>query len=177
MAKTFFEKYKNILITNFLVSPTSFENEWKDWMGKRGDNEQSKKDFIWSCFNQMIDLFAKVAQTEEDLYTKQKEIYMSMWGFLIDENRDARHIKKQIHACDLRIAQARNRNSPFRSEIHVVGNNCCAECDKIDRKIMSIDEALSKQLLPYAGCTRENGCLCCYADMTAIDGNGRLIPK
>lgn len=173
----FFVKYRTILIDDFKLTPESFESEYNETILKRGDSNQTKRDFIWRCFNELLGIYAKAIKDEEEMYKKQKEINMKMWDFLKDEGRDIRTVRKQSNNLDLLIFRARNEKSSYHVQVEIIAKNCCNHCDKIDGKTLDIKEAIDLQLLPYSQCIRNGGCICGYTEKTVRLPNGEISKK
>ena len=173
MSLYIFDKYKAILVSKFGVVQKSLEEGQVIWFKKYGDTEKTRSDFIWSVFNLVLENIGETFTSEEDLYRRQKDAYLEMWYFLIEEKKDFSHIKKQLLFCDLKIQE----QSDWESEVVFIANKCCPECGKNDTLSMLLREAIIKQPLPNPKCTRETGCTCCYGFRGLRDRNGRLIRK
>lgn len=171
-----FSKYKREIIGEF-VHEDNFNKKLSEWINKFGDTDQSRKNFIWSIFQQLIDGLSKKFGYTIEAFRYHKKVYWVMFKFLVDEGKDTTHIRKAIASCDLNVIELEDLESDFESVVEVIGNKCCPECDKIDEKVMSVQEAISAALLPYSKCTNNNGCVCCYASLTKTDEKGRLIRK
>jgi len=172
-----FDKYKKLLIAKYNMSQNSFDENLNNWIKKRENLESSKRDFIWSCFNFLLLDYSKNSNDEIAMYNSQKDIYWDMRLMLIDEGRDSKHIIKVINFIFLKISEINDNNAKFESELVIIGTKCCEECNKIDGIKTTIRKELANQLLPYNKCTRESGCICCYADLFKRGENGRLIRK
>jgi hypothetical protein len=168
-----FDKYKETLLSKFGVVEKSFEEGLIFWIQEYGDTEKTRSDFVWSVFNLILENIGETFKSEEDLYSRQRGLYLEMWHFLIDEKRDFYHIKKQLLFCDLKIQE----HSDWESEVFLIANKCCPECGKGDTLSMLLREAIIEQPLPNPKCTRKTGCTCCYGFRGLRDGNGRLIRK
>ncbi|MBS1744363.1 MAG: hypothetical protein JST81_15150 [Bacteroidetes bacterium] len=63
----------------------------------------------------------------------------------------------------------------LKMTVSFIAKNCCAACDKIDGKEISMEKLLDTRPLPYKECIRQGECACCYAFNPVRDANGRLI--
>jgi hypothetical protein len=177
MKEKIFEKYKRILIDTYRVTADSWNSGLEFWTNKFGDSEKAKADFIWSVFNEVQTLYANSAKSEVELYSKQKEIYFPMWQFLKDEKRDFKHILNAITQIELYLMRAESDASDYVYEVHVIGTKCCENCNKIDGIVLTIEQAIEQNLLPYKECTRNGGCICLYTSIMVTGNDGRLLRK
>jgi hypothetical protein len=172
-AEEIFQKHKQNIFKKFELPEEQFNSEFNKWREKRGDNGQSKKDFIWSLYNRILALAPQQAKDELQLYEFQRTVFSQMFVFEIDEGRKSKASLKQVHWCDLNKAALSN----FKMHAFFITNGCCPECEKLNGAKMSIEKALNQQPLPLAECTRKTGCVCRYGFEAERDNQGRLIKQ
>lgn len=128
------------------------------WIKENGDSERSRKDYIWYCYNLLLNEWAKQATTEDIMYREQRKVYLQMINFRRLENKNPTNVTKAFNFCDLQI----NKLSGLNCMAIILGGNRCSEMYQIDKMELTIYEALENQIIPYKLCKREGGCNCCY---------------
>ena len=172
-----FEKYRDVLFVQFRVIPDGFYIEYNKHIQKTGDSPESKSDFIWRCFNEVaMQVPGLYPPDDRRLYETLKSLYLEMGRFLLDTNRDRKHIQRKFFEAELKLIEIDSKNFGFEQEVEIIGTNCCEYCSGLDGLKMSVEETIQKNLLP-GKCTRSSGCICCYAVVAKFDERGRLIPK
>ena len=166
------KKYKYQVVNDFLEED-EFDKAYFEWIKKFGESNQSKRDFLWSVFQRLNIGIAKKFGVSIETYQYQRELYLIMLSFLVEENRNTKHIRKSIHFCDLMKADL----SDYKQEVEFIATKCCEECDKINGQIIPLEEAIKTQPLPYSKCKRKTGCICCYGFKAVRDERGRIIMK
>jgi hypothetical protein len=169
----FYKKYKKQLLDDY-VDEKWFNAHHKQWVNKFGDGYQSQKDFIWSMFNRCINELGKRPQSYE-VFNAQTAIYFIMLKFLWDEKKDVKGIRKSIAQVDVNRMVFDDAQSDLICDVVIISTKCCPECERIDGKVMTLDEVVKNPPLPQPECTRNNGCVCCYARQGRRDSNGRLV--
>jgi hypothetical protein len=91
-------------------------------------------------------------------------LHFSMARFLVEEGKDpATSLKAHAKERLMELAQPSDLTT---DEVEVQGGGCCAECEKLDGKILPVSEALRTNPLPNPACTHtESGfqfCTCAY---------------
>ena len=76
-----------------------------------------------------------------------------------------------MHFCDLQLANSEN----IKVEAVIRTGKCCPVCDKLEGKILSIEQAVLLQPLPNIGCTNEDGCTCSYGFHSVRDVNNKIL--
>jgi len=167
------ESYKEMFSDKYHFDGEEFFAIYQEWIIKFGETEKSKADFVWSMFNRIANSYAGKFKNELEMYTFMRGIYADMWQFLLKEGRDSSHVKRLMHYCDLKTAGDEN----YKVNAQIIGTKCCPECDEIDGLVIPLDEAINKQILPFKGCTRKNGCICCYGFPYERDLENNLVRK
>ena len=97
--------------------------------------------------------------------------YYEMANFVKEEGKDNVYLLKPAYEAKLKFQKEeikRYRKSKVYTGVEIVAathspwNNSCEECMKLNGKIFSIEEALSKNPLPVKNCGHECGCRCVY---------------
>ena len=128
-------------------------------------------DLIWSIYNRLLlpasprgilgRLVPPKARTDAELC----QVYLAMAGFLRGEGKDNRHVTEQWHTHFLRSVQSDCGLAPSDRVIRVIGvedERQCEPCRSLEKRRMTISEALEELPAPRI-CTSEEGyCRCCY---------------
>lgn len=64
----------------------------------------------------------------------------------------------------------------YQLDVVIIGAKDCPESQELAKRMMSPKEAIQLQILPYANCSRNRGCICLYTFTARRDDRGRLIP-
>ncbi len=181
MAKRFtqkkLDKYRNVLINRFTVTPESFDIELSKHFQKFGDSESSRQDFIWRIFNELVVIFPKYFLPESrELYSILRDLYSEMGAFLIDTGCNRNHVHKKFFETQLKLLEIDSRDFGYEQDVEVIGGHCCEYCNKLDGLKLPIDEFIKLNPIPGA-CSNPNGCNCTYAMTARFDKRGRLIQK
>ena len=156
----------------FQLKEEDIRNHYEDW--KSGKEVVLPKDYLWYLFQLIVQAIAKQATSEAHMYRKNVEVYSKMWEFLVKvENRNGTHVLRSKFLNELRLWKV--ESTIYKKQVEIISGHCCPYCDNLDKKIMSIDEALETQPLASKQCTRKWGCNCCYSETFARDSEGRLI--
>lgn len=102
-----FNFYENLLVQEHGYAREHLQDHFAQWQKKFGDSLQTKRDFLWSKFNELIAGAATRAANEEEMYRFQKKIYLNMLRLQFDEGKGERTnmIRKLINFCDLKEAE------------------------------------------------------------------------
>ncbi len=124
-----------------------------NWFVKIGE-KASIPDFLWYVYNYLIDI-------NSTNFRLQSNIYYSMAIYLHNEGKNNFDVL-QSHA---RAKLYFYRQEGFkRVSILTAGKNACKNCQKHDKKVIAISEALEKMPIPCKDCTNERVfCRCSYS--------------
>ena len=153
------------------VNAASYDKEQAICLKENGESLQTRKDFIWKCYQDLLLDIAEKITPLHDMFQLQRKVYCEMFYFLCKEEKPRTVAQKVINHCDIQIAML----SGLKLNAKVLGIRDCVQSKEIDGRIMPIEEAAVSDLLPYKACTRLGGCTCCYVFETMRDENGRLI--
>lgn len=82
---------------------------------------------------------------------------------------------KQMHLANLQRDIEQAKKLGLKLNVFIIGNKCCAECDKINETKMPFENVLANPILPYIKCSRNPFCICCYGFEPLRDENNILI--
>jgi hypothetical protein len=134
--------------------------------------EAKDGDVFWSLFNESI-------TKTRDLH-KSKGIYYLMSLFLHEEGRDY-FATRQLSA-KMELMQERNSSIKLKAKI-IAAKDSCEVCQKLDGRIMSVEEALEKMPVPCKECThtisdnKRGFCRCMYVLIAEEDEDGLPIRR
>jgi len=168
-----FELYKTILLSTYKLSDKDLSDRLIEWKNKFRGSSDNDMDFLWSIFQQVENAILHTYKDSALLYQHLKDLYLTMWKFLIDEKRNATHMQKLINYCDLKKADS----ADYKTLAQCIATHCCSVCEEMDGLAIPVDQALSEQPLPNSACTRELGCICTYAIIAERDLEGNLLLK
>jgi hypothetical protein len=167
-----FKYYISWMIEKYGITESYINQELEIWKNKFSSAKSPESDFIWSMFNRIINELPNATNDLEKINSEQRNIFVKMWEFLNEENRNAFHVMKSIHKCDLIGWQ----NPSCLSEVVIHAADCCDNCKELDKKSLSPELALEKEYLPNPKCTRHS-CICFYSIRAIRDERGRLVVK
>jgi hypothetical protein len=79
---------------------------------------------------------------------------------------------------ELRLQELHQAKSlGMKIEVEILGGNRCLQSKRLNGKKYTFEAILKTNILPYAKCTRDGGCNCCYIFNPLRDITGKLIPK
>lgn len=84
-------------------------------------------------------------------------------------------ISKEQHLAFIKRDINQAKSAHLLMNAILITNGCCEECNKINGKIIPLQQAIKDKPLPYYKCSREPSCICCYGFISVKDENGRLI--
>jgi hypothetical protein len=151
------DEFKNRLIKLGLKEST-YDEYLPIWIKEYGDSEKSRKDYIWYCYQLLLNTWAQQSSTLEVMDSKQREIYLQMFLFKRKENKKITTIQKAINFCDLQL----NKLNSLKCKVIIIGTRDCEQGIKIDRTEITLEEAINTQPIPDKQCKRFGGCVCCY---------------
>lgn len=147
-------------------------NHYEDWKLNRVDRVE---DYLWYIFNFLLNENVKQSRDIINLYKRNDEIYMQMLYFRRKiEGKPANEIQQALNYNRLEL---KIETTPYEFDLIINGTKDCQACKNIDRKIITIKEALKNNIIPYNKCTRKQGCACLYSLKLKRDNNDRLIRK
>jgi hypothetical protein len=168
-----FDRYKEAVIKEFAVPPEEFSHEQRKWLDRAGSSLEAEKDFLWNFCEQLAHKIDKTTPDARERYQKLRAIYLLMWGFLIGQNRSGTALQTLTNFCDLKLAEL----SPFKTTVQIIGTDQCTAATRVDGMVVSLEDALIAQPIPYPECTRPLGCICCYGIHGVRDLHDRLVIK
>ncbi|MCF7836257.1 hypothetical protein K9N08_02305 [Candidatus Gracilibacteria bacterium] len=141
-------------------SEISFRNDWlkdleqfgvteKDFLAKKESSlkkfgqARSDRDIIWYIFNELI------LKNINDFQTL-KMINYQMALFLNQEGRDCFAALQESAKMELLSLKARGVK---KVQIITCGQDSCEACQKLDKRVFTIEEALEKKPIPCQDCT------------------------
>jgi hypothetical protein len=148
------KKWLNILYS-YGINEKDISNTSQQLFKKFG-KEPNDNDIIWSLFNQVV------LKTRD--YQTLKMIYYEMALFLNEEGKDFFHVLQQSKRMELIVYKQRGVK---KVEI-LAASNSCEHCQKLNGKILTINEALEEMFIPCEECTHiisvahRGFCRCCY---------------
>lgn len=86
-------------------------------------------------------------------------------------------LKKRIHTKIIKQQLSEAQNNSLKLNVILIANKCCSECDMIDKKIITMEEAMLKLPIPHEKCIKEGGCSCAIGFVPIHDKNGVLIKR
>lgn len=89
---------------------------------------------------------------------KRKEQLLEKFTVYTKAGKNITPVMKELNLCRLQIAE----ELPFKVNIKLFTKGCCPECEKLNGRVIPIEEAFKTLPLPYHNCTREQGCFCMY---------------
>jgi len=131
----------------------------KAQLSEKFKEEPSDQDIFWSLFHQLI------KKNRNDLQTL-KMIYYEMALFLNESGKDYFTALQLSHKMDLMYYKKRGIINKVK--IITCGTGSCEQCQLLQDKIYSIEEALEKMPVPNKNCTKimfdknRGFCKCCY---------------
>lgn len=133
------------------------------------------EDYLWYIFNFLLNENAKQSKDIINFYKQNDEIYMQMLYFRRKiESKPANEIQQALNNNRLEL---KIETTQYEFDVIINTANDCEACQNIDRKIISIKEALKDKIIPYNECNRKQGCACLYNIKLKRDKNDRLIRK
>ncbi|MDG4951336.1 hypothetical protein NLM59_10390 [Weeksellaceae bacterium KMM 9724] len=138
------------------------------------NNSQPIEDFVWYMFNSMLDENAKKNQPLNEFYQKNAEIYSEMTSFRrVHEGKTENELYKLYNENSVK---ANVYNSKVELEVAIIGAPDCIQGRKLNKKMISVEEALENTIIPYDECSR-GACMCMYSVVSKHDSDGSLIFK
>jgi len=132
----------------FGISQSEFLNR-KELLSKKYGREASDRDVAWGLYNERINREAKSGAP--DFHTLQM-LYYTMALFLDEEGKDSFSTLVEAKKCELRALE-KNFGAKRKVKILTAKEQSCPECQKLEGKIFTIDEALRSMPLPCKECT------------------------
>jgi len=138
----------------------NFSNKWKSDLEQYGISEKayiarkaefskqfeknvSDRDVIWSFFNELV---SKTKNLHE-----LKMLYYQMAIFLNEIGKDFFQLLRK--ARKLELLYFKEQGVVQKVQILTAGDNSCKFCQKLEKKVFTIEEALEKMPLPCKECT------------------------
>jgi len=112
-------------------------------LSKKFGQEAKSTDVIWGLFNKLI-------LKETDLQ-ELKILYFEMALFLNNENKDSVWVAQLSHEMELKYWKQQR----VIKGVEIFADQCCDECRKLHKKVLTIDEAIEEKLLPNPDCTNK----------------------
>tara|TARA_B100002052_G_C15839279_1_gene579369 strand:+ start:857 stop:1417 length:561 start_codon:yes stop_codon:yes gene_type:complete len=164
---TFFEEFgmnrKNII---------EYYQTWKI------NKSERIEDYVWHIFNHLLNENAQQSENLKDLFERNQKIYSHMISFRRRfEGKKANEIQRLYNLNRVNLDLESNRNSNFEIDFVIIGTNDCDESKRISELIITKQQAVENNVIPYSKCTRKQGCVCLMGVMPKRDVNGRLIRK
>lgn len=132
-------KFKRILKEKG-ISEINFDKE-KTTLSKKFNKEASDSDVIWSLFNKLV---GKEADLQE-----LKMLYFDMALFLNDEDKDSAWVAQLSNEMELRHLK---EETQVVNRVEILSDQCCEECNKLNKQVLSIEDAIEKIILPNPNC-------------------------
>lgn len=161
------EKYFNLLVNNGYAQ-NQLDN---DFERNKITSIEQLKDFIWSSFNNMV-----TANSND--FTAQSLIYFAMATYCANE-RDGNNVYDfQKLAFDYQLEgflKGLSTDNSLTYEVTIISAPTNPECYKDHSRILSVNDAVTKQILPHNVEGNKHGCCCTYGFRAKRDGDGNLI--
>lgn len=90
------------------------------------------------------------------------------------EGKPANEIQKDLNYNRIELYM---ETTSYEFDVIISATNDCEACKNIDRKIITINESLENNIIPYNECKRKQGCACLYSIKLKRDKNDRLIKR
>lgn len=156
----------------FGMTEENILSHYNEWKLNRVDRIE---DYLWYIFNFLLNENMKQSRNIVDLYKRNDEIYMQMLYFRRKiEGKPANEIQKALNYNRLELNIEKTK---YEFDLIIIGTIDCEACKNIDGKIITVQQALKKEIIPYNECTRKQGCACLYSIKLKRDNNDRLIRK
>lgn len=156
-----FEKLRQGII-DIGIEPETYDNVLKVWVDENDDREKSKKDFIWQCYQELLQSIAKKITPLDEMYRRQRQVYCEMFYFLCEEQKPRTVAQKGILHCDLQQAFLSNLDLI----VEIIATKDCAIADQYENKTYTLKDVMKNEILPNMTCKRFGGCICCYGFVT-----------
>jgi hypothetical protein len=166
-----FDSFRSRLIKSLDIQPVSFDQGLFAWMKKHGSSDTAKNQYLLFIYDSLLDIIAKNAVNKEELYTRQRFIYGEIFAYKCFHDEDCTEVQRCMNYCDLQLAQ----HGIIKVQVSIQSWQCCPECDKMNGKTMSVENALYIQPLPNIHCTNKNGCTCSYTFHSVRDDNNKIV--
>lgn len=165
-----FEKLRQGII-DIGIEPETYDNFLKVWIDENGDTEQSKKDFIWQCYQELLQSIAKKITPLDEMYRRQRQVYCEMFYFLCREEKPRTVAQKGILNCDIQLAAL----SGIAFDVKIIITKDCLLSKKYKDKVFTLQEVNKFDILPNMDCKRNGGCICCYGFTAKRDEQDKII--
>lgn len=160
----FFEK--------FGMTKENILSHYDKWKLNRIDKIE---DYLWYIFNFLLNENASKSKDVIDFYKRNDEIYQQMLYFRRKiERKPANEIQQLLNYNRLEL---KIETTQYEFDVIICATNDCEACQNIDRKIITIKEALKDNIIPYNECKRKNGCACTYSIKLKRDKNDDIIKR
>lgn len=160
----FFEK--------FGITKENIINHYDYWKLNRIDRIE---DYLWYIFNLLLSENAKQSKDIIKFYKRNDEIYLQMLYLRRKiEGKPANEIQQALNNNRLELYL---ETTQYEFDVIISATNDCEACQNIDRKIITIKEALKDNIIPYNECKRKQGCACSYSIKLKRDKNDSLIKR
>lgn len=166
-----FQSFRARLIRYLDVDPDEFDEGMRAWMEKNGSVIAPAHNYLCDLYYSLIDNISRTSTGPNEKYIKQRFVYGELYAYKCYHDEDCTDVLKQMHWCDLQIADA----GSIKVEAVIRSGKCCSECDKQDGRILSIEEALLLQPLPNPACLNEDGCTCTYGFHSIRDKDNHFL--
>jgi hypothetical protein len=147
--------YIEDLCERFAFSAEEYQKREQELSGKMGGAKPNQVDVVLSLFNEGI---------VKRKYAKTGIPYYDVALFLNENNKECFHILQQAIKMELKGYQKQE----FVTHVGITSSKGCALCEKLDGKIMTVEEALETMPIPNKDCTfhlydeKRGFCRCSY---------------
>jgi len=139
------------------------------------NNDSSATNFLFELLRQASLYNNRNAKTEEEFYNSKLLLDSKMLEYSSGgQTENKNYFLGQIHFDKLLISRL---TLPFKFDVQIDATNCCSDCAKKDKRILTLENVLANKYLPFAKYKNEEGCCCSYSIVPLRDENGKLIPK
>lgn len=112
---------------------------------KKLKSKAKNSDVVWDLLNQQL--------LRAQSIHERKIVYLNMARFLYEEGKNPYDFLKEVAKCDL--LRFKESGLKIKVKINSCGsqNNSCKECQILDGKVFTIDDALREMPIPNKKCT------------------------
>ena len=136
------------------------------------------EDYAWFIFNYLITENAKQSDSLLDLYKRNESIYREMLSFRRKvEGKKANEIQKLYNKNQVELELQELSDSAVEYDFTIITPKNCKSCEHLTDKIITKQQAIKNDIIPYSDCERLGGCVCLICVIPKRNEEGRLIYK